>query len=183
MFCRAVEEPSAVLLVHREKRSVGNDECIPRAHGLRQQLLDLVIVRIVEIQDNIGIVPDIERECGLLDSLPQFLGHSPRHIVVICRLGVHSADIVVAGNRDKRQAAELLLEPVHHVVQHLPVHLAIAAVTLDQIPHLECHCSIVIHKAGRPLQQPRASVAPHLPVSGKLRPLNTVKPFNRLIVV
>ena len=102
---------------------------------------------------------------------------------MICRLGVHSADIVVARNRDKRQAAELLLEPVHHVVQHLPVHLAIAAVSLNQVPHLECHCSIVIHKAGRPLQQPRASVAPHLPVSGKLRPLYPVKPFNRLIVV
>ena len=183
MFRGAVEEPPAVLLVHREKRPVGNDECIPRAGSLRKQLLDLVIVRIVEIQDNVGIVPDIERECGLLNLLSEFLGHSPRHIVVICSLGVHPADIVVADNRDERQASELLLEPVHHIVQHLPVHRAIAAVTLDQVPHLECHCSIVIHKAGRPLQQPRASVAPHLPVSGELRPLNPVKPLHRLVVM
>ena len=63
------------------------------------------------------------------------------------------------------------------------MHLTAAAVSLDEVAHLENLARVPVYQAGSPLDQARAAVPPHLPVPGELGPLHAVEPLRGLIIV
>ena len=97
-------------------------------------------------------------------------------------LGVNATYVMIADNSDERQSLELFLECIHDIIQHFLMDLAFTTVPLYEVAHLECHHCAVIHQSDASFQKSWAPVTPHLPISGELRALYSVEPFNRFVV-
>lgn len=179
----SMEEPPAATLIHREYRAVGNDESVPGALGFLKHLLYLRIVRMVEVQYQEGVRANVEVKSSLFNVLAEFFRHAFRHIFMVYLLRISSTDIMIALHRDERQTSEFLLECVHDIVEHLPVHIAVSAITLNEVTYLQCNPGILIRQAGASFQKPWTALTPHLAVAGELRPLDTVEPLHLFIIM
>ena len=181
-FGRSLVEPAEGETVQGKDRAVGDDEGVTRTFRFLQELVHLLVVGIVEIGHDPGIVPHREAEGGLPDGHPQLRGHAGRHIFVIGLLGIRAPDVMVADHRHERKALQVRLKVIHGVGQHPAVHVPVAAVPLDEITDLQGETGGIVDQAGRPGQQARAAVRPHLPVAGELSALDLAEVFIRLIV-
>ena len=89
---------------------------------------------------------------------------------------------MIAYDGDEGQAAQLVLEAGHNVGKHLLVYLAVAAVALHEVAHLQHHAGVLVNQTGSPLEEAWTTVLPHRPVAGKLGSLYLVEPFVRFVV-
>ncbi len=104
-FGAAVEEPSAGGGIVWKDRPVDHDEGVPGLPGLLQQFVHFFVVRMVEVDDDVGVGSDPVGEGRLGDGLPEFFAHALGHEIVINGFGVRPADVVVAHHRHQRQGA------------------------------------------------------------------------------
>ena len=102
---------------------------------------------------------------------------------MIYLLGISSTHIMISLDRHERQSAELLLERIHDIVEHLSVHISVSAISLNEVAYLQCDLSILICKAGASFQQPRTAFTLHFTVAGKFRTLDTIEPFHFFVVM
>ena len=142
-----------------------------------------MVIRIVEIDEDVGIGTYIEIEGRLGDFLSELLAHPLGHEPVIGLKCINSTDVMITYDSDERKSSELALEIVHHVGEHLLVNFSLAAVTLDEVTHLEDHPGVLVDKFSSTLDEPGTPFAPHLTVPCKLSPLDPVQPFHLLIIV
>ena len=153
---------------------------MPRPFCLFQQLLDLIVVRFIEVDEYERIVSYVEPEGSLGNLLPELLRHPRRHVFLVSLLRINSPDVVIPHDRDEWDIPESALDRVDSIVQHLGVHLAAAAVPLDQVPHLEHHLRIPGNQACSPVKQLRAPLPPHFSVPEELCIMHFVAALVRL---
>ena len=67
-----MKNPSAALLVHREYRSVGDDEGVSGAAGFLEHFLYYSVIRMIEVQYQESIGANVEIECSFLNVFSEF---------------------------------------------------------------------------------------------------------------
>ena len=72
---------------------------------------------------------------------------------------------------------------VHDIGEHLLVYLAVSAVALNEVAHLQHHAGVLVDQQGCPFQEAGTTVLPHGSVAGKLGPLYLVEPLVWLIII
>ena len=169
------EPPPVGGAVIGEYGAVDHDERVAGAFGFGEQLLDPFHVRMIEVDDEVGVVAGGEQEVVVLHALAHLLREAGRHVVLVRLRGdgvVIAADVVVAGDGDELEVRrDFLLQELVGVGQESRVDGRRGGVALDEVAHLQDEAGVFAHQARRPFHQGGAAGIPHVGVPDELLPV------------